>query len=116
MPEIYHLIPIAGTLIVLYVVSWLLSKQGKYLNVPTHRKIWNALLAVSFLATMVLSLLNVLLTNYGVRAPIDVKFWHVEFGIALVTIAIFHALWHLNYFAQYLPKEKKEAPPPSAQI
>jgi len=103
----FNLPLIAGAVIVLYLVSLFLSRQGKYLTVALHRKIWNAVLLISFIATLVFSLLNLVLFDYGIKVlPIDVNFLHVEFGVVLVLVAAFHALWHIPYFQQYLPKEK----------
>jgi len=103
----FNLPIIAGAVIVLYLVSLFLSRQGKYLTVALHRKIWNAVLLISFVATLVFSLLNLVLFDYGIKVlPIDVNFLHVEFGVVLVLVAMFHALWHIPYFQQYLPKEK----------
>ena len=107
----YNFILIAGALIALYAASWLIVRQGKYLSVVLHRKIWNGVLLVSFMGMMVFSLLNVVAYDYGFNvlpAAINVGFWHVEFGIACVLVALFHALWHIPYFAQYLPKEKSK--------
>jgi len=33
---------------------------------------------------------------------------HVEFGIVMATIAIFHALWHLPYFRGIFPTKPKK--------
>jgi len=111
----YNFIPLAAATIALYAISWFLSRQGKYLSVPTHRKIWNGLLLVSFVGLIVFSFLNVLSYDQGINvlpAFINVTFWHVEFGIVCVFISAFHVLWHISYFQQYLPKKKEQ---PAAQ-
>jgi len=119
----YNLPIIAGALIALYIVSWLLARQGKYLSVLLHRKIWNALLAAAFVGMAGFALLTLLFFDYNFRLlprEIDVNFLHTEFGIAFILIAAFHALWHIPYFVQYLPKEKPKTSlaqqvPPAAQ-
>jgi len=106
----YNFLPIAAATVALYTISWLLARTGR-LQVALHRKIWNAVLLVSFVGMIVFSLLNVILSDHGIRIlprEIDVGFWHVEFGIACVLVAMFHALWHIPYFQQYLPKEKEK--------
>lgn len=108
----YSFIPIATALVVLYAASWLLARHGKHHTVLRHRKIWNAVLLISFVGTIAFSIANVVLFDTGVKLLpfIDVGFWHVEFGIVCVIVALFHALWHIPYFMQYLPKQKpKEA-------
>jgi len=107
----YNLLPIAGAVVVLYIASWLLARTGR-LQVALHRKIWNAALLLSFTGMIVFSLLNVLAYDTGINVlppAIDVKFWHVEFGIICVLVAMFHALWHMPYFQQYLPSSPARA-------
>ena len=116
----YNLPIIAGALLALYVVSWLLARRGKYLSIALHRKIWNALLVLAFAMTALSAIFYLLMLDYNVDLlprQIDAVFWHMEFGIAFVLIGAFHALWHIPYFAQYLPKEKpKTAASPAAPI
>ncbi len=109
---------IAGAVIVVYLVSLFLSRQGKYLSVALHRKIWNGVLLISFAATMAFSLLTLVSFDYGISVlpvAINVNFLHVEFGIVMVLVAVFHALWHIPYFKQYLPKEKPKPIAPASQ-
>ena len=113
----YNFLPIAGAVIALYVVSWLLARTGK-LPVALHRKIWNGVLLISFAGMIVFSILNVIAFDMGINVlppAIDVNFWHVEFGIVCVFVALFHALWHIPYFHQYLPKEKPKPAVPVSQ-
>jgi len=113
----YNFLPIAAASIILYLISWFLARSGK-LQVALHRKIWNAVLLASFAGMIVFSILNVILFDYGINvlpSAIDVGFWHVEFGIICVIVAAFHALWHIPYFKQYLPKEKPKAQAPAQQ-
>jgi len=113
----YNFLPIAGAVIALYIASWLLARQGKYLSVPTHRRIWNGVLLISFIGTLVFSIANVALFDTGIKLLpfMDVAFWHVEFGIVCMIIALFHALWHIPYFKQYLPLEKPKPMAPVSQ-
>ena len=110
----YNVLPIACILLAIYLVSLFLSRKGKYLNVLLHRKIWNALLAASFILTALSAIFYLLSLEYNldiVPQQIDLYFWHIEFGLVFILIGIFHALWHMPYFKQYLPKD---APKPSA--
>lgn len=97
--EIYHFLPISLFLIILYIVSHILSKK-KIISVVKHRKIWNILLLVTFLASGALGILLVLRINLGIAIPLpfNILFWHVETGIAMMAISVFHILWHWAYF------------------
>ena len=48
------------------------------------------------------------LINYKINISWYSNFlWiHVEFGIAMATISIFHILWHLKYYVSILRKTK----------
>ncbi|MFA6328465.1 MAG: hypothetical protein WCY41_03395, partial [Candidatus Micrarchaeia archaeon] len=108
----FNFLLIAGSVIVLYAVSWLLARQGKHLSVMLHRKIWNGVLILSFVGMGIFSMLKALRADLGISVLpdfINVGFWHVEFGIVCVIVAAFHALWHIPYFKQYLPKGKPKA-------
>ena len=108
----YNLPIIAGALISVYVISLFLSRHGKYLSVALHRKIWNALLVITFGLSALTAIFYLLMLDYNMDLlpkGIDSSFWHIEFGLAFILIGVFHALWHIPYFAQYLPKEKPKA-------
>ena len=109
-----NIILISAVLLAVYLVSLYLSRQGKYLNVLLHRKIWNALLIASFILTALTAIFYLLSLEYNLNIipqQIDLYFWHMEFGLAFVMIGAFHALWHIPYFKQYLPKD---VPKPAA--
>jgi hypothetical protein len=73
-------------------LSYLLVKK-KMISLPLQRKIWNAVLLICFLVTATIGVLM----SLGIY-PFKDYFVHVEFGIALTTVAVFHILWHLYYF------------------
>jgi hypothetical protein len=109
--DTYHLLPIAGALIIVYASSLYCSRKKIIIDIPTHRRIWNALLISVFSITAATAILYLLQYDYGLRLPswLDVSFWHAEFGIVMVGIATFHALWHIPYFQQYLPSPRARA-------
>ena len=114
----YNTLLIVGALIAVYLVSLFLSRQGKFLTVALHRKIWNALLVITFVLTALSAIFYLLMLEYNLDLlprQIDASFWHIEFGLAFILIGVFHALWHLPYFKQYLPKEAAKPTTPAVQ-
>ncbi len=97
----YFFIPIMAGLTVLYTITWILSATKKVKQV-THRRIWNVVLGVSGLVSAVLGLLLLLNLDLGlsITPPFDMLYWHVEAGIAMGLIAIFHIGWHWRYFTR----------------
>jgi hypothetical protein len=57
-------------------------------------------LTLAFLVSGLLGILLVVRINYGpaIQLPFNILFWHVEFGIAMTLISIFHIIWHWQYF------------------
>ena len=102
----YHLFPILFILSLLYGASILLVNK-KLLALATHRKIWNVLLLITFLISAILGILLIMKINYNWQIPISNSlFWHVEAGIAMTTISVFHILWHRSYFKNLLKTRK----------
>jgi hypothetical protein len=85
--------------LVLYFVTYFLSVKN-IIRKAIHRRIWNILLLLlaivavfgGFIATAQLKY-NIMMTWYK-----DILFWHVEAGISMTVIAIFHIWWHRKYF------------------
>ena len=105
--KIYHLVPISLFLIFLYLVSHVLSKK-KIISIVSHRKIWNVLLLATFLVSGIFGILLVIEINFGITIPLpfNILFWHVEIGIAMTVISVFHTLWHWPYFKNLLTAPK----------
>lgn len=105
----YHLISISGGLILIYIITLILTNK-KIMTRATHQKIWNILLAITFLVSGLLGLLMVFFINYSYIPSyyMDVKVIHVEFGIGMAIISIFHLLWHLKYYKAIFKKPKNK--------
>ena len=109
----YNSTLIIALIVILYLITWLLAKFKK-IQLATHRKIWNGLLAVFFLISAVLGLLLAIgLDNKLSLSWYRGALWvHVEFGIAMAVVALFHFGWHLRYYAAtlagLLKKDNKE--------
>src|SRR4030042_6797047 len=91
--------PLVIILVLPYLISYILAKKEIF-SLTTHKKIWNSLLLTSFLICGGLGFLLVLQINFGLYIPFqfNMLFYHVEAGIALFLIAVFHILWHAYYF------------------
>jgi len=101
----YNLVPIAIGLFALYLFTYGLTKT-KHLSLAGQRKIWNILLTISFAVVGLTGLLTTLRLDlrWNVSLP-DSFFWHVEFGLAMIVIAVFHALWHWRYYLALIKKK-----------
>ncbi|OQX21320.1 MAG: hypothetical protein BWK75_03355 [Candidatus Altiarchaeales archaeon A3] len=101
--ETYHLLQVSLLLIILYLISYVLSKKNA-ISIATHRKIWNVLLLITFFISGLLGVLLMIKIDFGIviSLPFDILFWHVEAGIIMVVISIFHILWHWQYFKNIL--------------
>jgi len=101
----YNLIALFLLSAILYGSTYFLVKM-KAITIVGHRKIWNIVLLVSFLISGILGILLVIRINFGwaPSLPFSMLFWHVEAGIVMTVIAVFHMLWHWQYFKSYLKK------------
>jgi hypothetical protein len=62
---------------------------------------------ILLVACLVSVLLGLILTfnldfDTNITLPFNMLFWHVEAGIAMSVIAIFHIVWHWRYFVKIL--------------
>lgn len=107
----YGLIPIGLFLALLYGISFLFSRLG-ILSTPAHRKIWNYALLAVFLVTAGLGVLMAVQVNYRLEIPWAEKALkiHVNFGLGMSLIGVFHLCWHAPYFI----KRRKTRPVPAA--
>lgn len=97
--RIYHSVPITLILILLYMAGEMLVRRKK-LAASATKKFWNILLLVSFLVSGLLGILLVIRLEYGLMLslPFNMLYWHVEAGIVMTVISLFHIFWHLRYF------------------
>ncbi len=80
----YTLLFITALVFGLYFLTYILSRT-KALRKCNHRRIWNILLALTFLGSGVLGIVLVIQLNYYIWMGIyrEFLYWHVEFGIAM---------------------------------
>jgi spermidine synthase len=99
----YSIFPIAILSLALYLLSHVLVRL-QIIKITAHRQAWNLLLLVTFLVTACLGLILAVKVNYKLKFQFadQLLVWHVDFGIGMAMIAIFHFLWHLNYYTKLL--------------
>jgi len=95
----YDFADLTAYIVLVYGASFLLYRGGR-ITVRAHRMVWNALLFLTFAASAASGVILILKINYGivVAAPFNLLYWHVETGIAMTVISVFHILWHLDYY------------------
>jgi len=100
MPDTpYSILTISALCLLFYGVSLLLTRF-KVISYAGQRKFWNTLLLISILIAGGLGLLLATTVNFKINLPVtdSLLVWHVDFGIALVLIAVFHFSWHFRYY------------------
>lgn len=95
----YEFIPISLIVIIIYAITYVLYKENTITR-AMHMKIWNITILI---ITLIMAALGLILTGvieYGISIPLlsDVLFWHVEIGIAMFIIALFHIHLHWKLF------------------
>jgi len=98
----YHVISTGTAVFALYLICHFFYKSG-FLTLTDHRKIWNLILAVTFIITAVAGLILALKVTYKWEDSFFISLlkWHVETGIAFSFTGIIHLLWHLKYFKDF---------------
>ncbi|MBO4580706.1 MAG: DUF4405 domain-containing protein [Bacteroidales bacterium] len=103
----YHFLLITLLTLGLYAFTFILMQTG-LLAKAYHRRIWNALLLIAGLVSCILGFLMVIHLNYPFLGAKYLTFltWHVEAGIAMTIIMLFHIAWHWKYFKNIFKKIK----------
>src|SRR4030042_2368058 len=101
----YHVISTGLTTIILYLVSYFFYRSGFY-SLQFHRRLWNTILAVTFVFTALAGLSLALQITYKWDIPVikTILKWHVEVGIGMAATGMFHLLWHFSYFIKIFRK------------
>jgi hypothetical protein len=105
----YNVSPIAIGFFLVYAVSFFLYKT-KRIKTSVHRKVWNVLLLATFLITGIFGLILTIQLDYTLpfTIPFNLLFWHVEAGIVMTLISLFHIGWHFNYYRNLLRSGRKK--------
>jgi hypothetical protein len=104
----YYFSTILIITLILYFITWGFAKTHK-IKMATHRKIWNLVLLISFLISGILGILLVLRIQYGFSLNLGINqlFLHVETGIVMAIVTLFHITWHIPYFKTYFKWPQK---------
>jgi len=102
----YYFLPNLLVLCIFYFLTYTFSKKKK-IKIIEHRRIWNVILLITFLISGIFGIILAILISYGIRLTFysDLLFWHVEFGIAMTIISIFHIAWHWKYFKKIVKRK-----------
>jgi len=77
--------------IVGYLCTYLLYKTS-VIKKKVHVSIWNFIIGIAFLISGGAGFLLILLLDAGIVLPVNAEFlyWHVELGITMAVVAVFH--------------------------
>jgi spermidine synthase len=95
----YSLVTISVLCLLFYGVTLALVRFG-IISDAWQRKFWNTLLLLSILVAGCIGLFLAITVNFKINFSLTDTFlvWHVDFGIALFVIAVFHFSWHIKYY------------------
>jgi preprotein translocase subunit YajC len=95
----YNVVEIILAVLILYSISFLLVRLKK-IKLITHRRIWNSLLAIVFLISGILGIIIAIQIDTKTILPgySRMLWFHVEAGIIMAVISVFHIVWHINYY------------------
>jgi len=101
-PE-YNLLLIVLTLIMLYLISYILY-DNKIIKKRRYKQIWSIILVGSLLISGITGIILIFITDYGLifNLNFNLLFWHVETGIMLAVILFFHIHIHWKKFKALL--------------
>jgi hypothetical protein len=98
----YDLITISVPLIIAYLASNVLYNED-YIKKTTHIRIWNFMILITFLVSVIFGIVLIGLIEFGIALPISqsLLYWHIQVAIAMFIIAIFHIHCYWKSFKLY---------------
>jgi hypothetical protein len=89
-----------------YFISNYLVKIKK-ISLIVQRRFWNIILLISFLISGIIGLILAIFIDLKLSISWYQSFlWiHVETGIVMALVGIFHTLWHLPYYLSIVKKK-----------
>jgi len=101
---ILPIIPFVGG----YLLTYSLYKRN-LIRKSVHVSLWNLILFLAFLVSGGAGLILTILLELGVTLPVNqpLLFWHVEWGVTLVLVTIFHFHSHWKYTKTMFTSSKR---------
>jgi len=101
----YYMLPIFLVLLTTYLLSAWAAKTKK-ISVLAQRRAWNLILLILFAFTALTSVILLLRIDCRIGSPwpVDIAYWHIEFGWAMIVVSFLHILWRAAYFKGYFKK------------
>jgi len=102
----YHFFLLFILIFGFYFISQSLVNTKKISQIY-HRRLWNIILLVSFLISGIIGLILAMFIDLKLSISWYQPFlWiHVETGIIMALVSIFHLLWHLPYYLSLFKKK-----------
>ncbi len=102
----YNVIGTGLTAIVLYSISYIFYRT-KIFSLQFHRRLWNFILAGTFILTAIAGIFLALQINYKWDIPVikSILKWHVEMGTGLSVTGFLHFFRHLSFFTKRSEKQ-----------
>jgi hypothetical protein len=78
-----------------FIIGYLLTYSLYRLNIikkSIHISLWNMIIGIAFLISAGAGFILLILLELGISLPIspELLYWHVELGVTLVLVTIFH--------------------------
>jgi hypothetical protein len=101
----YHFFILFILVFSLYFLSNYLVKIKK-ISLITNRRFWNIILLISFLISGILGIILAIFIDlkWSILWYRTALWFHVEFGIVIALVSLFHIFWHLPYYRSILKK------------
>lgn len=93
-----------------YLGTYILYKMH-FIKKSIHVNLWNLIIGIAFIISAGGGFLLLTLLELGIVLPINfgLMYWHVEIGITLVVVAVFHHHIYLNGTKRMLLGSKRGA-------
>ncbi|MFH1722516.1 MAG: hypothetical protein ABH950_07940 [Candidatus Altiarchaeota archaeon] len=100
----YNAIPVSALMLILFGGTEYFVRNGR-VPVLTAKYFWNSLLAVSFLVTALTSIPSLFpQLDAGAR----IINWHVEFGLVMIWVGLYHLWGRRSFYTKCFPRGKKK--------
>jgi len=94
-----------------YLLTYSLYKRG-VIRKSVHISLWNLILLLAFLISGGAGFILTILLEFGISLPVNQPFlfWHVELGVTLVLVTVFHlhTYWKSTKTMFISPKRRDE--------